>query len=179
VAPKNVVIENAVIAFRNFAGREDKYNKEGDRNFAILLEQDRAEEMLVAGWNVKFLNAREEGDIPQAYIQVSVSFKNKPPKVAMITSKNITYLLQDDVGMLDWVDIEIADVELNAYEWVVGAKSGVKAYAKSVWIKILEDYLQDKWTAWIDEQPRVKALTSGYDDYLEAEVVPEPLAVEG
>jgi hypothetical protein len=146
----NITIEDAQIAFRNFAGKEEKYNNEGDRNFAILLRPDDELKMISAGWNVKHLKVREEGDVAQAFIHCSISYKNRPPRIAMVTSRGLTYLGQDEIDMLDWVDIETADVTLNPYTWTVGDKSGVKAYVQSLFIKIAEDYLQEKWTDWAE-----------------------------
>lgn len=148
---RNRTLEDVTIAFRNFAGKEDVYNREGDRNFAILLEPSLAQEMEQDGWNVKYLKEREEGDGQQAYIQVAVSYKNRPPKICMITSKGMTYLTEDEVELLDWADIETADVTLNPYEWAINNKSGVKAYLHALYVKIEEDYLQSKWTAYIEE----------------------------
>lgn len=147
---RNRTLEDVTIAFRNFAGKEDVYNREGDRNFAILLGPDLAQEMEQDGWNVKYLKEREEGDGQQAYIQVAVSYKNRPPKICMITSKGMTYLTEDEVELLDWADIETADVTLNPYEWAINNKSGVKAYLHALYVKIEEDYLQSKWTAYIE-----------------------------
>lgn len=174
---RNITIEDAQIAFRNFAGREDAYNRAGDRNFAILLPEDVARDMALKGWNVKHLKPRDEGDEPQAYIQVAVSYKARPPKICMVTSRGLTYLGEDELEMLDWVDIETADVTLNPYEWVVRDKSGVKAYVQSLFMKIEEDYLQEKWTTWA-ENNGVKALTTGQESYIDAEVVDEPLQIE-
>lgn len=158
---KNRTLEDVTIAFRNFAGKEDKYNREGDRNFAILLEPDLAYEMEQEGWNVKYLKEREEGDGQQAYLQVAVGYKLRPPKIGMVTSRGLTYLGEDQVEMLDWVDIETADVTLNPYEWSVNDKSGIKAYLLSLFIKIEEDYLQLKWTNYVEESR--KQITSGND----------------
>lgn len=147
---RNITLEGITIAFRNFAGKEDVYNRQGDRNFAILLEPALAERMAADGWNVKYLREREEGDGQQAYIQVAVSYKNRPPKICMITSKGLTYLTEDEVEVLDWADIETADVTLNPYEWAVNNKSGTKAYLHALYVKIEEDYLQSKWTAYVE-----------------------------
>jgi hypothetical protein len=165
---KNVTLEDVVIAFRNFAGKEDKYNREGDRNFAILLNKEIAERMLSDGWNVKYLREREgEEGPPQAYIQVAVSYKIKPPKVGVLTSKGLRYYTEDMVELLDWVDIEKADVTMNPYEWEVGGKSGTKAYLSSLFIEIAEDYLQLKWEAMAEEN--IKQLESGASDIIEGE----------
>lgn len=164
---KNLTLENVVIAFRNFAGKEDTYNREGDRNFAILLDEDRAEQMMRDGWNVKHLKPRDEDEVPQAYIQVAVSYKNRPPKIGMVTSKGLSYLGEGEIEMLDWVDIETADVTLNPYEWAVNGKSGVKAYVQSLFIKIEEDYLQLKWTNFVEENR--KQIGSSSSDIIEGE----------
>lgn len=170
----NITIEDAQIAFRNFSGREDKFNKAGDRNFAILLDEPLAEEMLRAGWNVKHLKARDD-EPPQAYIQVALSFKNRPPKILILTSKNKTYLSEDEVETLDWVDIHTADVTLNPYEWDVNGKTGVKAYVSTLVFRIVEDYLVDKWDNWLEEQKRL-AITGGAD-YIDGQVVATPLEI--
>jgi hypothetical protein len=166
---RNRTLEDITIAFRNFAGKEDMYNRQGDRNFAIILEPDVAESMLRDGWNVKYLRARDEGDEPQPYIQVAVSFKTRPPKIVMVTSKNMTHLTEDLVEQLDWVDIETADCTLNPYEWAVGDKHGTKAYLHALYIKIEEDYLQEKWAAFLeDSKNNVRELGSA-----------EPMVIEG
>lgn len=151
---KNLILEDVTIAFRNFEGKEGRYNAEGDRNFAILLDEGRAAEMERAGWNVKYLREREEGDGQQAFISVSVSYKSRPPKIGMVTSKGLTYLGEGEVEMLDWVDIEVADVTLHPYTWAVGDKTGVKAYLQTLFLKIEEDYLQQKWTAIVEDNRR-------------------------
>jgi len=166
---KNVTLENVTIAFRNFAGKEDAYNREGDRNFAILLEEDRAQELAEAGWNVKRLKPRDDDEFGTPYLQVAVSYKNRPPRIGMVTSKGLTYLGEGEVEMLDWVDIETADVTLNPYEWAINGKTGVKAYVKSLFIKIEEDYLQLKWTNFVDENRKQIGAGGSSPDYIDGE----------
>lgn len=151
---KNITLENVTIAFRNFAGKEAMYNAAGDRNFAILLDEDRAEQLLRDGWNVKRLKPRDDDEYGQPFIHVTVSYKARPPKIGVVTSKGLRYYTEDMIEMLDWVDIEVADVTLNPYEWAVNGKFGVKAYVQSLFIKILEDYLQMKWESYVEDNQK-------------------------
>lgn len=150
-----VTMEGVRIIFRNFAGREGMYNREGDRNFAVLLDDPIAEEMAKDGWNVKWLKPREgdEEATEQAYLQVSVNFKGRPPRVVMITSRGRTNLTADEVELLDWADIRNVDLIVRPYEWAVNGKTGIKAYLQSLFITIEEDELELKYADVQDAAP--------------------------
>jgi hypothetical protein len=142
---KTFMVEDARLVFRNFSGKEGQYNREGDRNFSVILDPQTAEIMLKDGWNVKYLASREEGEEDTPYIQVAVSYKNRPPRVVMITSTSRTNLTEESVAVLDWADIQTADLIARAYEWEVNGKSGIKAYLQSLFVTIEEDALERKY----------------------------------
>lgn len=151
---RNVTIEDARIVFRNFAGKEGQYNREGDRNFAVLLDDDIAQQLEDDGWNVKYLKPRDEdeGGTPQAYISVTVSYKGRPPRINMVSSRGRTPLSEDEVEILDWADIRTVDLIFRPYDWTVNGKSGTKAYLQSLFVTINEDELELKY-ADLDNAP--------------------------
>lgn len=151
---KTFMVEDAPIIFRNFAGKEGQYNREGDRNFAVILSPDVAVQMLADGWNVRYLEPREEGDESVPYIQIAVNFKNRPPRVVLLTSTSRTQLDEESVEVLDWADIRTADLIARAYDWTVNGKSGTKAYLQSLFVTIEEDLLEQKYA--INEHPPTK-----------------------
>lgn len=177
VASKNIILEDVTIAFRNFAGKEDKFNQEGNRNFAILLDEDRAAQMERDGWNVKRLKPRDDDEVGPPYIQVTVSYKQKPPKIGVVTSGGIRYYDESLVDLLDWVDIETADVTLYPYEWGVNGKTGIKAYLVTLFMKIEEDYLQLKWESYVEEN--TKQIGSGSSEVIEGEYWEDQKQLEG
>lgn len=141
----NITFEDARILFRNFAGKEGQYNREGDRNFALALNQEDADQMLADGWNVKYLRARDEGEPPQAILSISVSYKNRPPRVVVITSRGRNNVPEELVEVLDWAEIANVDLIINPYSWAVSGKTGIKAYLKTIFITIAEDELERKY----------------------------------
>lgn len=142
---KNIVIENARIGFRNFSGKEGRFNPAGRRNFCVFLETDLARELESDGWNVRWLKPRDENDEDQAYLQVAVSFDNIPPKIILVTRKGKTILEESSVNVLDWAEIENVDVIIRPYNWDVNGKGGVKAYVKTMYVTIVEDEFEEKY----------------------------------
>lgn len=143
---KTFMIEGARIVFRNFAGKEGQYNREGDRNFAVILPQDTADILAADGWNVKYLTSRDENESDTPYLSIAVNFKNRPPRVVMLTSQARTNLTEDSVEVLDWAEIENVDLIATPYEWSVNGKTGIKAYLKSLFVTISEDELDLKYS---------------------------------
>lgn len=150
---KTFKVEDARIIFRNFSGKEGQYNREGDRNFAVILNDDVAEVMLQDGWNVKYLEPRDEGDTPTPYISVAVNYNNRPPRVVMLTSTTRTQLDEGSVEVLDWSDIQSCDIIARGYDWNVNGKTGTKAYLQTMFVTIEEDELERKYAIHEDFQP--------------------------
>ena len=148
-----VLMEDMQIIFRNFAGKEGRFNKEGDRNFSVKLDDDIAERMVKDDWNIKWLKPREddEDQHAQAYLPVSMKFdRGRPPRIVMVTSRGRTNLGEDEVEMLDWVDIKSVDLIVRPYTWSVNGAVGVKAYLKTMFVTIEEDALERKYAEEIE-----------------------------
>lgn len=142
---KNIVIEHAKIGFRNFSGKEGKFNPAGRRNFCVFLESDLGKTLENDGWNVRWLEPRDESEDRQAYLQVAVSFNNIPPKIILITSNGKTQLDEEGVNILDWAEIENVDLIIRPYNWDVSGKNGIKAYVKSMYVTLVEDEFESKY----------------------------------
>lgn len=183
-----VMIRNARIIFRNFSGLEGQYNAAGQRNFGVVLPPETAMAMAEDGWNIKYLKPREEGEDPTPWVPVSVSYKGRPPRIALISTvtnhetgepvQRRLELPESLVEMVDFVDIGNADLILNPYQWSVRGESGVKAYLKTLYITINQDELEQEYSAIEEIRPdgqpaaieQMKAITDE-SDIIDGEVV--------
>lgn len=126
-------IEDARIIYRNFAGIGSKYNRDGDRNFAVIIpNQEIADELIADGWAVKIKPPRDEDESPFMYLPVKVKFNNRGPAAYVKSGNSVQRLNKDTIGMLDEIDIQSVDMDLRAYDWEVNGKTGRSAYLQAI-----------------------------------------------
>lgn len=150
MAMRTKAFENAGIGFRNFSGKEGRFNPAGRRNFCLFLDPEEGREMEEEGWNVKWLEPRDEGDVATPFIQVSVSYNKIAPKIVLIKGRSKVLLNEEDLSILDYAEIENVDLILNASNWSVNDRTGIKAYLRSLYITIVEDEFEAKYSDCLD-----------------------------
>lgn len=133
-APRGILqIDDAKIVYRNFSGVGSKFNREGDRNFALVIpDQETADALVNEGWNVKIKPPRDEDDTPFMFLPVKVKFNERGPKVYLKSGTNRVALDEESISCLDDVDILCVDLDIRPFDWEVNGKTGRTAYLQSI-----------------------------------------------
>lgn len=133
-APRDILqIDDARIIYRNFRGEGGKFNREGDRNFAVVIpKQELADELRNRGWNVKIKPPKDEEDSPFMYLPVKVKFNDRGPQVYLRTGDRVNRLDEETISILDDINIRSVDLDIHPYDWDVNGKSGRTAYLQSI-----------------------------------------------
>ena len=126
-------IEDARIIYRNFSGAPSKFNREGDRNFAVIIPNEEIKDQLVEeGWNVKIKPPREDFDEPFMFMPIKVVFNNRGPAAYVRSGDSVTRLNEETIDMLDEIDIASVDMDVRPYDWEVNGRTGRSAYLQAI-----------------------------------------------
>ena len=116
-------INDARIIWKNFTGRGDRFNREGDRNFHLVIPDQETCELLQNdrneygdSWNVKIKPPREEGDTPFMHMLVKVKFNGRGPNVYLVSGDKKVPLTEDTIKCLDEIDITSVDLDIRPYD---------------------------------------------------------------
>lgn len=124
-APRGILqIDDARLCFRNFSGKGDMYNDEGDRNFSVIIPNEEIAEALQndvnrygAGWNVKIRLPKVEGEAPFRHLPVKVKYTERSgPRIYLVSGKNRVELNEETIGMLDDIDIKSVDLDIRPFD---------------------------------------------------------------
>lgn len=131
-------IDDARIIFRNFAGNATQFNREGDRNFAVVIDdQDIADALIKEGWNVRVKPPRDDEELPRMHLPVKIKFNDRGPVIYLKTGDAINKLDEESVDCLDHIDIAGVDMDIRPYDWEINGKTGRTAYLQA--INIIQD----------------------------------------
>lgn len=133
-----IQIDDARIVYRNFSGVGSKFNREGDRNFSVVIPtQEIADELMEKGWNVKIKPPRSEDEDPFMTLNVKIKFNARGPKAYLVSGNNKTVLDEDSIGILDDIDIQTVNLDIRPYDWEVNGRGGRTAYLQA--IEVVQD----------------------------------------
>lgn len=155
-APRGILqIDDAKIVYRNFSGTPSKYNRAGDRNFAVVIEdQEVADALVEEGWNVKIKPARDEEEAPFMYLPVKLKFNDRGPNVYLVSNGRKNKLSEATINCLDNIDILSVDMDIRPYDWNLDSgKSGRTAYLQSIQV-----------TQQVDRFAPTDSFAEAYDD---------------
>lgn len=174
----NLFLEDAEVlpgTWRNFAGRGGMYNKEGDRNFNVVITENSSmfyeievnnlkhykkvsvQDLIRDGWNLKPLKSRYEDDEnapPRYKLNITVKFadaknhKKVPPTfVYLYSGKKRTRLTEETISALDYADYRTADLTVRPRHWSIEERGeeGIKAYLREMRVVIQPDRWVEKY----------------------------------
>ena len=134
IAPRGILqMDDARIIYRNFSGLGSKFNREGDRNFSVVIEDRETADMLIEeGWNVKIKAPRDEDEMPFMHLPIKIKFTDRGPNVYLRTGEVTNKLDEESIDCLDNIDILGVNLDIRPYDWEVNGKSGRTAYLQSI-----------------------------------------------
>ena len=130
-------LDNCRIRFRNFSGRQTDYNREGDRNFELVIPDMDMAELLQnekneygVGWNIR-IKENEDGN-PYIGMKVKVKFNDWSPKIFVRSGTARRKLTEETVSELDNINISHIDMDIRPYDGVANGKPFRSAYLNAM-----------------------------------------------
>ena len=142
-------IDGKDMMFRNFRGEPGPKNRQGDRNFTIVLhDEEMAQQLANRHWYVKAVPPRREGDELTFRIDVKLGYKidRLKPKIVIHSKQGAVSIDEDMVYKLDGYRFERYHVVLNPHYWINdNGEDQIKAYLLEFHGDLVEDYFADKY----------------------------------
>lgn len=118
---ERVRFDNADIIFKHFGGEKDDFHTEGQRDFAIRIDEEESRYLADKGLNVKPFTSKDPDEPPMFYVKVKLRYgmcddgTEWGPIINTYTDKVKRELHESNVGMLDRARILDADVVTHIY----------------------------------------------------------------
>lgn len=156
-APRGIIqideVDGRDLIFKNFEGRGDKFNREGDRNFSLRInDPETADTLAERGWNVKIKPPRDEDEGPFMRLPVKIKFSDYGPKVYLWTGNRRNELDEESIGCLDNIEIESVNLDIRPYDWEVNGRTGRTAYLQIIEVFQRVNRFEERYARMTDEE---------------------------
>lgn len=159
----NLEVRDAVIVWKNFEGRENKFGSR-KKTFNLVLDEEMGDKLREEGWNIKFREGREPGDDPLITTEIIVNMDHDDerynPTVKLYSSfggrRSCRALDKCTVADLDQLELERVDLVIHPYEH--GRMNSVGATVKGYLNELNAVQAQDRsfggfYANYMDETP--------------------------
>lgn len=162
-------IDDARITYKNFTGAASKFNREGERDFTLIITDgtitdmtgrtynataDEIAEALLndvnrygAGWNVKIKPPRMEGERPFISLKVKVRFTEWGPNCYLISRGRKVRLDESSIHRFDKVAIETCNLDIRPYDDTISGRPFRSAQLQSIEIyqRIVDRFAEEEY----------------------------------
>lgn len=154
----DISITDGEIAYSNFSGRPTEFRPEGGyRTVTFVIPDDIAQKLIDDGWNIRqqtFNNDPERE--PRYLLECKFSYKTRDgrprdPKIFIVRDDSLVHMTEDTVGTLDAADILSVDAVIGPSYWEWGGRKGISAYINSMYVKIKENPIDEKYRKMIEQ----------------------------
>lgn len=145
-----LIFDKERITFRNFSGKEGKYNAEGERSFCVIIDDPNvAQKLSDEGWNISIRKPRDEEDEPDHILRVKVTQKSRDgkgftrlPSIYLHKNGNHVRLNGTSVSDLDFADIVETSFVVRGYMYEPGK---ISAWLNSMDVVIANDPFAERY----------------------------------
>jgi hypothetical protein len=143
-----IVIQDAKLLFPNFAGIATQYNKPGDRNSCVLIDDDLANQLAAIGWNIRIGKSTDPDIVPGKFISFTVNMNAKfPPRLWLIRhGRRPELMAPEDFNILDFARYQSVSLKINQYIWNEKPQK-VSGFLEEGFFELMPDPLRDRYFA--------------------------------
>lgn len=129
-----IEISNAKILWKNFTGVSGFYDKEGGRNFCLVLPDDASVNFFKQnGYSVAIKLSGVEVREFIRYLKVKLKFNNGEPTIILKSNNKTIRVDENLVSVLDFIKIKSIDMSIKPYHWELpNGEHGQIAYLNSM-----------------------------------------------
>jgi hypothetical protein len=143
-----IILQDAQLLFPNFSGAPTEYNKAGDRNACVLIDDALAARLADIGWNIRIGKSSDPDVVPGKFISFTVKTDSKfPPRLWLVRpGRRPELMAPEEYNILDFARFQSVSLKINQYIWQEKPQK-VSGFLEEGFFELMPDPLHDRYFA--------------------------------